>query len=76
MKILKVFLVLISLCLYLNADDDYEEHYEKFEKYKDRYYKSSKHHLYKSLDYLDLNDFQIKQLKDVLIDYKKSYKRF
>ncbi|BAK74709.1 MAG: hypothetical protein RBQ84_06910 [Arcobacter sp.] len=60
MKILKIFLILSSLFFVLNADDD--KH-----KYK---------HSYKNLDYLDLNDSQVKAIKKALLDLKKDYKDF
>lgn len=60
MKILKIFLLLSSLFLFLNADDD--DH-----KYK---------HSYKNLDYLELNTQQIVKMKEILIDFKKQYKEF
>ena len=60
MKILKIFLLLSSLFLFLNADDDHK-------KYK---------HSYKNLEYLELNKEQLKQMKDILIDFKHKYKDF
>ena len=62
MKILKIFLILSSLFLFLNADD-----YKSKHKYK---------HSYKNLEYLDLNKEQIKEIKDVLIEFKYKYKEF
>ena len=62
MKILKIFLILSSLFLFLNADD-----YKSKHKYK---------HSYKNLEYLDLNKEQIKEIKDVLIEFKYKYKDF
>ena len=62
MKILKIFLILSSLYLFLNADD-----YKSKHKYK---------HSYKNLEYLDLNKEQIKEIKDVLIEFKYKYKEF
>ena len=60
MKILKIFLLLSSLFLFVNADDD--DH-----KYK---------HSYKNLEYLDLNSSQLEKMKDILIDFKHKYKDF
>ncbi len=73
---LKILALLCSLiiCFNLFADDDY--HDERFEKYKNQYYNSSKHHLYKNFDYLELNKEQRIKLKNILINYKKEYKKF
>ena len=60
MKILKIFLLLSSLFLFLNADDDHK-------KYK---------HSYKNLDFLHLNPTQMEKIKTILIDFKKEYKTF
>jgi periplasmic protein CpxP/Spy len=60
MKILKIFLLLSSLFLFLNADDD--DH-----KYK---------HSYKNLEFLELNTQQIDNMKEILIDFKHQYKEF
>ena len=60
MKILRIFLLLSSLLLFVNADDDHK-------KYK---------HSYKNLEYLELNKEQLKQMKDILIDFKHKYKDF
>ena len=60
MKILKIFLILSSLYLFLNADDDHK-------KYK---------HSYKNLDFLHLNPSQLEKIKTILIDFKKEYKSF
>ena len=60
MKILKIFLLLSSLFLFVNADDD--DH-----KYK---------HSYKNLEYLELNSSQLEKMKDILIDFKHKYKDF
>ena len=60
MKILKIFLILSSLYLFLNADDDHK-------KYK---------HSYKNLDFLNLNSDQLEKMKTILIDFKKEYKTF
>ena len=60
MKILKIFLILSSLYLFLNADDGHK-------KYK---------HSYKNLDFLHLNPTQMEKIKTILIDFKKEYKTF
>ena len=60
MKILKIFLILSSLYLFLNADDGHK-------KYK---------HSYKNLDFLNLNSTQLEKIKTILIDFKKEYKEF
>ena len=60
MKILKIFLILSSLYLFLNADDGHK-------KYK---------HSYKNLDFLDLNANQLEKIKNILIDFKNEYKEF
>lgn len=58
MKILKIFLVLTNLFLFVHADDH------------------KNNHSYKNLEYLNLNTTQVKQMKDVLIEYKYKYKKF
>ena len=60
MKILKIFLILCSLFLCLNGDSDYK-------KYK---------HSYKNLDYLNLDDNQVRAIKDILLELKDEYKEF
>lgn len=60
MKILKIFLILCSLFLYLNADNNYK-------KYK---------HSYKNLDYLNLDNNQVRAIKDILLELKDEYKEF
>jgi Spy/CpxP family protein refolding chaperone len=60
MKILKIFLILSSLFLFVNADDEHH-------KYK---------HSYKNLEYLDLNKEQLENIKNTLIDFKHKYKDF
>ena len=60
MKILRIFLILSSLLLVLNADED--KH-----KYK---------HSYKNLDYLDLTNEQAKAIKKALVELKKDYEDF
>ncbi|WP_368029970.1 Spy/CpxP family protein refolding chaperone [Arcobacter sp. s6] len=62
MKILKIFLLLGSLFLFVNADDDDGHH-----KYK---------HSYKNLDYLELNNEQTAKIKEILIEFKEQYKEF
>ncbi|MDN5098169.1 hypothetical protein O8C85_06490 [Aliarcobacter butzleri] len=57
MKILKIFLLLISFVLILNADNKHK-------------------YSYKDLDYLDLNEDQVKVIKKALLDLKKDYKEF
>lgn len=60
MKILKIFLILCSIFLFLNGDDDYR-------KYK---------HSYKNLDYLNLDEKQVKAIKNILLELKDEYKEF
>lgn len=60
MKILKIFLLLSSLFLFLNANDDHK-------KYK---------HSYKNLDFLHLNPTQLEKMKIILIDFKDKYNDF
>ena len=60
MKILKIFLILCSIFLFLNGDDDYK-------KYK---------HSYKNLDYLNLDEKQVKAIKNILLELKDEYKEF
>lgn len=60
MKILKIFLILCSIFLFLNGDDDY---------------KKSKHS-YKNLDYLNLDEKQVKAIKNILLELKDEYKEF
>jgi periplasmic protein CpxP/Spy len=62
MKILKIFLLLSSLFLFLYADNDDGHH-----KYK---------HSYKNLEYLELDSQQIERMKEILIDFKHQYKKF
>lgn len=59
MKILKIFLILSSLFLFIHADDDHH-----------------KEHKYKNLEYLNLNNSQVKELKKVLIEFKHDYNEF
>ena len=60
MKILKIFLILCSIFLFLNGDDDYK-------KYK---------HSYKNLDYLNLDEKQVKAIKNILLELKDEHKEF
>ena len=62
---LKILVILCSLLIpfVLSASDD--EHHS---------YKRS--HLYKNLDFLDLDKKQYKQIREVLINYKKNYKKY
>ncbi|WP_419766375.1 MAG: hypothetical protein ACNI28_06350 [Arcobacter sp.] len=70
---LKILALLCSIIFTSNLfADDHNEYHEKFEDYKE----SHKHHLYKNLDYLNLDKQQLSDLKKVLIKYKKEYKKF
>jgi len=70
---LKILALLCSIAFFSNLfADDHNEYHEKFEDYKE----SHKHHFYKNLDYLDLDKQQLSNLKKVLIEYKKEYKKF
>lgn len=60
MRILKILIVLISMVLFLNADDDHK-------KYK---------HSYKNLEYLQLERSQKEEIKGVLLSFKYKYKEF
>jgi len=60
MRILKILIVLISMVLFLNADDDHK-------KYK---------HSYKNLGYLQLERSQKEEIKGVLLSFKYKYKEF
>ena len=60
MKILKIFLLLSSLFLFVNADNN------------DHWYR----HSYKNLDYLELNNEQTAKIKEILIEFKEQYKEF
>lgn len=71
MKILKILLVLISLSLFLNADDDHDD----FEEYKHKYYKSQKYNLYRNFDFLNLDSEQYILMKNILIEYKEEFKK-
>jgi Spy/CpxP family protein refolding chaperone len=43
------------------ADDEHEQ---------------KKNHIYKNLDYLNLSEHQHKEMKEILIDYRKKYEKF
>lgn len=75
---LKILALLCSIFISLNlfADDDYHHEDKRFEEYKDRLYTYSKHHFYKNFDYLELNKEQRVKLKNILIEYKKEFKKF
>ncbi len=45
------------------ADDDYEHEHKK-------------DHIYKNLDYLDLNKQQHKEIKGIVVEYRKDYEKF
>ncbi|WP_121628434.1 Spy/CpxP family protein refolding chaperone [Poseidonibacter antarcticus] len=60
MKILRIFLLLTSLIIFANAGDGHKKH----------------KHFYKNLEYLDLNKKQLKEIKNVLIEFKHKYKDF
>ncbi len=60
MKTLKIFLVLISLYSFVYADNNEYKH----------------KHRYKDLRYLDLNSTQIKDIRNILIEFKKKYHNF
>lgn len=62
MKILKILIVLFSLLAYLNADDHNHKHKNT--------------HIYKNLEYLDLNTQQYEKIKKVLIEYKHEYYKY
>lgn len=61
---LKIFVLLCSLFLSFSLlADDYE-------------HKQNKNHIYKNLDYLNLSKDQYKEMKEILIDYRKEYEKF
>lgn len=64
---LKIFALLCSLFLSFSlvADDDYDYEHEH-----------KKNHIYKNLDYLNLSKHQYKEMKEILIDYRKKYEKF
>lgn len=67
MQIFKIWIVLISVCfINVYGDDDYEK----------EHYKYLKHHSYKNLDYLDLSSQQSHQIRQILLQSKKSYQLF
>lgn len=70
MKILKVLVVLCSIVIVssLFADDDYDEYYEKN--------RHGKNHIYRSLEYLDLDKKQYTKIRDILLEYKKDYQEY
>lgn len=45
------------------ADDDYEHEHKK-------------DHIYKNLDYLDLSKQQHKEIKGIVVEYRKDYEKF
>lgn len=64
---LKILALLCSLFLpfSLYGDSNYKhEHEEK------------KHHIYKNLNYLNLSKNQYKEMREILIEYKKDYEKF
>jgi periplasmic protein CpxP/Spy len=64
MKRLKILVVLCSFLTLLHANE-HEEYHERNE-----------HHIYKNLEYLNLDNTQYKKIKELLISYKKSYKKY
>lgn len=72
---LKILAILCSLFFAINLIADDDEH-KKYKDYKEKYYKSSKSHFYRNLDYLKLSDEQSEKLKEILINYKIDYKKF
>jgi Spy/CpxP family protein refolding chaperone len=65
---LKILALLCSLFFTINLFANKYEHHEEKEEYK--------HHIYKNLDYLNLDKNQLSALKEVLKSYKKETKRF
>lgn len=65
MKILKILTLICSLLLSFSliADDDYEHEHKKS-------------HIYKNLDYLNLSKSQHKEIKEIVIEYRKDYEKF
>ncbi|WP_295020598.1 hypothetical protein [Sulfurimonas sp.] len=64
---LKILTLLCSLFLSfsLYGDGNYKhEHEEK------------KHHIYKNLEYLNLGKNQYKEMREILLEYKKDYEKF
>lgn len=70
MKTLKILIVLCSFIILSSsfADDDYDNDYKE--------QKHEKKHISRSLEYLDLNKDQYKKIKEILLIYKKDYKKF
>ncbi len=62
---LKILTLICSLLLSFSlvADDDYEHEHKK-------------DHIYKNLDYLNLSKHQYKEIKDIVVEYRKEYKKF
>ncbi|WP_419767820.1 Spy/CpxP family protein refolding chaperone [Arcobacter sp.] len=65
---LKILALLCSIIFSTNLFADKYEHHEKD--------KEQKHHIYKNLDYLNLDKNQLAKIKEVLKKYKKESKRF
>ncbi|QHG90916.1 periplasmic heavy metal sensor [Sulfurimonas sp. CVO] len=65
MRILKILTLICSLLLSFSliADDDYEHEHKK-------------NHIYKNLDYLNLSRHQHKEIKEIVIEYRKDYEKF
>ena len=70
MKTLKILIVLCSFIILSSsfADDDYDNDYKE--------QKHEKKHISRSLEHLDLNKDQYKKIKEILLIYKKDYKKF
>ncbi len=65
---LKILALLCSIIFTTNLFADKYEHHERDEKVK--------HHIYKNLDYLNLDKNQLAKLKEVLKKYKIESKKF
>ena len=65
---LKILALLCSIIFTTNLFADKYEHHEKNEEYR--------HHIYKNLDYLNLDKNQLAKIKEVLKKYKKESKKF
>jgi len=65
MRRLKILTLICSLLLSFSlvADDDHEHEHKKG-------------HIYKNLDYLDLSTEQHKEIKEIVVEYRKDYKKF
>lgn len=67
---MKKFQILILLCSLLFTNllfaDDYKKEHHKYEK----------NHIYKNLDFLNLNKKQYSKIREILINYKKEYRAF